>query len=40
MTVGANYKPVIPGFMPGIHRAACSGARGWMDPGDKPEDDE
>ena len=25
--------------MPGIHRAACSGIRGSLDPGDKPRDD-
>ena len=30
---------VIPGFMPGIHRAACSGAGGWLDTGDKPRYD-
>jgi hypothetical protein len=30
---------VIPGFMPGIHLAACAGASGWVDPGDKPRDD-
>jgi len=23
----------------GIHRAACSGARGWVDAGDKPRHD-
>ena len=27
---------VIPGFMPGIHLAACAGASGWVD---KPRDD-
>lgn len=39
MLVATGNTVVIPGFMPGIHRAACSGARGWMDPGDKPRDD-
>ena len=31
---------VIPGFMPGIQSAACSGVCGWLDPGDKPRDDD
>jgi hypothetical protein len=30
---------VIPAFMSGIHLASCSGASGWMDPGDKHRDD-
>jgi hypothetical protein len=39
MPVATSATVVIPGFMPGIHRAACSGVRGWMDPEDKPRDD-
>ena len=46
----AAHATVIPGFMPGTHRAAnclrqssrdtcADGARGWLDPGDKPRDD-
>jgi len=27
------------GLVPTIHPTACSGARGWLDPRDKPEDD-
>src|SRR5262249_51895499 len=30
---------VMPGLVPGIHRSACSGARGWLDPGHKARDD-
>jgi hypothetical protein len=39
MPVAANTAAVIPGLMPGIQRDACSGARGWVDPEDKPRDD-
>jgi hypothetical protein len=27
------------GLVPTIHPPACTGARGWLDPQDKPEDD-
>jgi hypothetical protein len=27
------------GLVPTIHLTACAGARGWLDPRDKPEDD-
>src|SRR4030095_12375268 len=48
--IETSLASVIPGFMPGIHRTASStrqwacaicsdGARGWLDPGDKPRDD-
>jgi hypothetical protein len=30
---------VIPVLVTGIHRAACSGGRGWLDSGDKPRYD-
>ena len=30
---------VIPGLVPGIHLTACSGVRGWLDPGNKCRDD-
>ena len=30
---------VIPCLVPGIHLSAGSGARGWLDPGDKRRDD-
>jgi hypothetical protein len=39
MSSAGTLNVVIPGFMPGIHRAACSGVRGWLDPGDKPRND-
>src|SRR5215213_1225444 len=29
---------VIPGLVPGFHRATDVGARGWLDPGDKRRD--
>jgi hypothetical protein len=30
---------VIPVLVTGIHRAICSGACGWLDPGHKARDD-
>ena len=30
---------VTPGLGPGVHHSACSGARGWVDTGDKPRHD-
>jgi hypothetical protein len=30
---------VTPVVVTGIHRTACSGARGWLDTGDKPRYD-
>ena len=33
------FKIVIPGLVPGIHLSTRSGARGWLDPGDKHRDD-
>jgi hypothetical protein len=30
---------VIPVLVTGIHRASCSRARGWLDPGHKARDD-
>jgi hypothetical protein len=30
---------VMVGLVPTIHPDACTRARGWLDPRDKPEDD-
>jgi hypothetical protein len=39
VTPASSPIDVIPGFMPGIHLASHSEACGWLDPGDKPRDD-
>ena len=35
----ADAAGVIPVLVTGIHRAAASGVRGWLDTGDKPRYD-
>ena len=39
VTLSFGTRVVMVGLVPTIHPTASSGARGWLDPRDKPEDD-